>query len=145
VERLEPTWGSAEEASRAFLEALAENDFEKLRAMALGEEEFADVVWPELPSSRPNRNLPLDYAWRDLSQKSTSSLRRVAHRYGGRRFRLERVDFLGETTEYTTFAVHREARLTLIDEEGVQQRLRLFGSMIERGGRFKLFSFVNDD
>lgn len=145
VERLRPTWGSAEEAAEAFLEALAADDVERMRSGALTGEEFADVVWPELPSSRPNHNVPLDYAWRDLNQKSTNSLRRVARRYGGRRYRLERVEFLSETTDYITFAVHRDARLVLVDEEGVTRRLRLFGSMIERGGRWKLFSFVNDE
>lgn len=144
-ERLSPTWGSAEEAAQAFLDALAAGDPDRLRATALTREEFADVVWPELPSSRPNRNLPLDYAWRDLNQKSTNELSRTHHRYGGRRFALERVEFLGETTGYVTFDVHREARLLLTDEEGTLLRLRLFGSMIERGGRWKLFSFVIDD
>lgn len=144
-QRLSPTWGSAREAAEAFLDALAASDAERLRATALTREEFADVVWPELPSSRPDRNLPLDYAWRDLNQKSTNSLSRVYHRWGGRRFALERVEFLGETTEYVTFEVHREARLILTDEGGERLRLRLFGSMIERGGRWKLFSFVNDD
>jgi hypothetical protein len=41
--------------------------------------------------------------------------------------------------------VHRKARLILTGEQGERLRLRLFGSMIERGGRWKLFSFVNDD
>jgi len=145
VERLRPTWGSAEEAAEVFLEALAADDVERMRSTALSGEEFADVVWPELPSSRPNHNVPLDYAWRDLNQKSTNSLGRISRRYGGRRHRLERVEFLSETTDYITFAVHRDARLVLVDEEGVTRRLRLFGSMIERGGRWKLFSFVNDE
>jgi hypothetical protein len=145
VERLRPTWGSAEEAAEAFLDALAADDVERMRSAALSEQEFADVVWPELPSSRPNRNLPRDYAWRDLNQKSSNSLRRVSHRHGGKRYRLERVEFLDGTTEYLTFAVHREARLILTGEQGERLRLRLFGSMIERGGRWKLFSFVNDD
>jgi hypothetical protein len=134
-----------EEVAEAFLDALAASDPDRMRAMALSQDEFADVVWPELPSSRPNRNLPLDYAWRDLAQKSRNSLSRVYHRYGGTRYRLERVEFLGETTEYVTFRVHREARLVLTAEDGVLTRLRLFGSVIERGGRYKLFSFVNDD
>jgi hypothetical protein len=145
VELLKPTWGSATETAEAFLDALAADDFERMRATALSEREFSDVVWPELPSSRPDRNLPLDYAWRDLNQKSWGSLRRVAHRHGGKRYRLERVEFLGETTEYVTFAVHREARLLLTGEQGERLRLSLFGSMIERGGRWKLFSFVTDD
>jgi hypothetical protein len=145
VELLKPTWASAAETAEAFLDALAADDFERMRTTALSEREFSDVVWPELPSSRPDRNLPLDYAWRDLNQKSWGSLRRVSHRHGGKRYRLERVEFLGETTEYVTFAVHREARLLLIGEQGERLRLSLFGSMIERGGRWKLFSFVTDD
>lgn len=145
VQRLAPTWGSAEEAAEAFLDALAAEDPDRLRATALTEEEFADVVWPELPSSRPNRRLPLDYAWRDLNQKSTNELSRTFHRFAGRRLALERVEFLGETTEYVTFDVHRETRLVVTGEEGKRLRLQLFGSMIQRGSRWKLFSFVIDD
>ena len=52
--------------------------------------------------------------------------------------------FRGETTQYETYRVHREAVLDLVDEEGNELTLPLFGSILERGGEFKLFSFVVD-
>ena len=126
------------------LAALAAGDVGRLRALALDEREFRTAVWPGLPASRPERNVPFDYAWGDLRQKSGNALRRLVARHGGRRYRLAGVGFAGETTEYRTFRVHRETVLDLLDEEGAALRLALFGSILERGGEFKLFSFVVD-
>ena len=135
---------SPEALSEAVLAALAAGDAGRLRALALDEREFRTAVWPGLPASRPERNVPFDYAWGDLRQKSGNALRRLVARHGGRRYRLAGVGFAGETTEYRTFRVHRETVLDLLDEEGAALRLALFGSILEREGEFKLFSFVVD-
>ena len=45
---------------------------------------------------------------------------------------------------YRTYKVHRETVLDLLDEEGEEVRLALFGSILEREGEFKLFSYVVD-
>jgi hypothetical protein len=127
-----------------FLAALAAKDIEGLKELGVDEEEFRDVVWPELPSSRPDRNLTSDYVWRDLRQKSLSSLSRTVDHHGGRRYTLLEVLFRGETTAYETYNVHREAWLVVRDETGHRGRVQLFGSMIERHGDYKLFSFVTD-
>ena len=126
------------------LTALAAGDVDALRALPLDELEFRDAVWPDLPASRPERNVPFDYAWGDLDQKSNNALRRLVARYGGRRYQLAGVGFAGETTEYRTYKVHRETVLDLLDEEGEAVRLALFGSILEREGEFKLFSYVVD-
>ena len=141
---LRNTLPSPEALSEAVLAALAARDVDRLRALALDEREFRTAVWPELPASRPERNVPFDYAWGDLRQKSANALRRLVARRGGRRYRLTGVGFAGETTEYRTFRVHRETVLDLLDEEGEAMRLALFGSILEREGEFKLFSFVVD-
>ena len=126
------------------LTALADNDADTLRALALDEVEFRNAVWPDLPASRPERNVPFDYAWGDLHQKSNNAFRRLVARYGGRRYELVGVRFAGETTQYRSYKVHRETFLDLLDEEGEEVRLALFGSILERDGEFKLFSFVVD-
>ena len=43
-----------------------------------------------------------------------------------------------------SYKVHKEAHLVVKDEKGEQQEVRLFGSVLEMGGQFKLFSFVVD-
>ena len=135
---------SPEALSEAVLVALAADDIDRLRALALDEHEFRTAVWPDLPASRPERNVPFDYAWGDLRQKSNNALRRLVARYGGRRYQLAGIGFAGETTEYRTYRVHRETVLDLLDEEGEEVRLALFGSILEREGEFKLFSYVVD-
>ncbi|MGH9463124.1 MAG: hypothetical protein ACRD1X_18085 [Vicinamibacteria bacterium] len=141
---LENTFDSPEAVSRAVLSALEASDYEALRSYALNEEEFRRVVWPELPASRPGRNVPLSYAWGDLDQKSTNRLRGLVASRGGQPYELSQVGFEGETTRYETFKVHRDSILVIQSERGGVATLKLFGSMIERDGRYKLFSYNVD-
>jgi len=53
-------------------------------------------------------------------------------------------EFEGETTEYETFAVYRETILAVRNEQGQEFTDGLFGSILERDGQYKLFSFVVD-
>jgi hypothetical protein len=41
--------------------------------------------------------------------------------------------------------VQRESELTVKDPSGTERQIRVFGSMIEKGGRYKVFSYVVDD
>jgi hypothetical protein len=141
---LHHTFSSPEALSEAVLTALAAHDADGLASLALSEIEFRTAVWPDLPSSRPERGVPFDYAWGDLRQKSGNALRRLVARHGGRRYELVDVAFEGETTPYRTYRVHRETVLDLRNEDGEKMRLPLFGSMLEREGEFKLFSYVVD-
>ena len=133
-----------EEAVRRALERIAAGDREGLLAIALSEAEFREVVYPELPASRPERNTSADYVWRGLRQKSRNSLAFTLDRYTGAPLELVAVEFLGETTDYGSYRVHRKTALTVKRPDGSQAVVRLFGSMIERAGRYKIFSFVTD-
>ena len=141
---LHRTFESPEALAEAVLAALADGDNAVLEALPLSELEFRTVVWPELPSSLPERGLPFDYVWGDLHQKSTNSMRRLIDRHGGKRYALAGLTFAGETTAYETYRVHRETLLTVRDDAGNQHELALFGSILERDGDFKLFSYVVD-
>lgn len=138
------TFESPEAVAEAVLDALAADDGPRLLALVLSEIEFRSVVWPELPSSRPERGLPFEYAWGDLHQKSTNELRRLLARASGRRYELLDMTFDGESTPYETFTVHRDSRLRVRDPEGAERDVRLFGSVLQRGGEYKLFSYVVD-
>ncbi len=130
--------------ARAVVRGFAEKDLEALRELALTEAEFTDLVWPKLPASRPERNLPLDYVWKDLAGKSDANLRARLAGWEDRGFVLVSVTFTGEVTDYGTFKVHRDSQLELRDHNGQEQSGRLFGSMIEHRGRYKVFSYVVD-
>ena len=135
---------SSETLARAVLDALAANDAERLTALALTGQEFRNVVWPELPSSRPERGVPVSYAWDDLHQKSTNALRRLLERWGGRTYTLVAVAYDGETTVYDSFRVHRATRLTVRDETGQELEVHFYGSTFVQGDQHRVFSYVVD-
>ena len=132
-------------AATAVLQAVARRDVAALRALALTEQEFRDQIWPALPASRPERNLPFSYVWGDLHQKSEAALAATLARHGGHRYALAGVRFEGETTRYATYAVHRRTVLRVRDEGGSEAELRVFGSTLEKGDVWKVFSYVVGD
>ncbi len=141
---LSQTFDSPDALGRAILESLARNDIASLRAMALSESEFREHVWPELPVSRPERNVPFDYAWGQMKQRSDASLTETAGRYAGRQLRFVSARFTGETTAYRSFSVMRLSEIVATDADGRELLLRLYGSAMLKDGRYKLYSFVVD-
>lgn len=134
---------SAEAVAAAVLAALAGKDRAALESLALSEAEFRAHVWPELPSARADRNLPFSYVWGDLAQKSRNTLSGTLATHGGVRYELRRVSFAGQT-KYPSYIVHRETTLHVRDASGVERPLRVYGSMIELDGAWKVFSYVVD-
>ena len=136
---------SSRELAQAVLDAFARRDEAALRGLAISEQDFRDHLWPELPAARPERNLPFSYVWGELRQKSDHVLARTLATHERRPLTLVRVAYAGDTTQYVTYAVHRETVLVVRDPRGTEQHLRLYGSTIEKDGAFKVFSFVVAD
>ena len=126
------------------LAALARNERATLEQLALSESEFRDHVWPHLPASRPERNLPFSYVWGDLQQKSAASLARTLAHHRDPRYELVDVRFDGERTPYADVTVHRDA-VFVVRGPGGQEEIRVCGSFLEQGGRWKVFSYVVED
>ncbi len=141
---LSNTFESPEALAQAVLTRLASRDVAGLKALALSEQEFKDHVWPELDTSRPERNVPFDYAWGQMKQRSDGYLDGTVGRYGGQQLRFVRTKFTGETTKYESFSVMRESEIVAADETGRELVLQLFGSAMVKDGRYKLFSYVVD-
>lgn len=129
----------------AVLDALARRDATALRALALDESEFRAHVWPSLPSARPERNLPFSYVWGELRQKSDASLAETLTKRGGRRYQLVDVRFEGESTQYSGYVVHRGTVLRVRNDAGEEESIRVCGSLLEKDGVWKVFSYVVDD
>lgn len=142
---LSNTFDSPEAVARAVLSALAERNVDRLRALPLSEAEFRGHVWPELPTSRPERNVPLEYAWGQLKQQSDAFLQQTIARYAGKQLTFVSARFTGDTTQYASFSVMRESEIVATDETGRDLILRLYGSVMVKDGRYKVFSYVIDD
>ena len=135
---------SPEVLARAVLTAIERRDADALRALALNKEEFEQHVWPELPAARPERNLSVNFVWGDLNQKSSVTLRDTLAAQGGKKYEFRSIRFLRDDAP-DSYRVHRESELTVKDTDGTERQLRVFGSVIEKSGRYKVFSYVIDD
>jgi hypothetical protein len=129
---------------RAMTEALWTRNVRALEALAITESEFRNTIWPALPASRPEMGMPVDYLWNDASFKSRAGLAEVLREHGGRRWFVQQVLFDGGPTDYGAFRIHPRTRLVLADERGARHTARLFGSMIESAGGWKIYSYVVD-
>ena len=97
-----------------------------------------------MPVSRPERNVPFDYSWGQMKQRSDGSLQQTFARYAGTHLELVRTGFTGETTTYASFTVMRDSEVVASDEAGRARILRLYGSVLIKNGRYKLFTYVVD-
>ncbi|HSF18425.1 MAG TPA: hypothetical protein VLK65_23045 [Vicinamibacteria bacterium] len=141
---LSHTFETPEELGRAVVDGLVRGDAEALKELPLSKDEFRLFVWPGLPSSRPERGIPFEYAWGELAQKSRASIADTLSRYKGKELTFLAIRFAGDTTDHDTFKVHRDARVRVRREDGTEDWLDLFGSVMEWRGRYKLFSYVTD-
>lgn len=142
---LSDSYDSPEALARAALAAIERRDVPSLQHLALDKDEFERHVWSELPAARPERNLTVNYVWGDLHQKSNATMHRTLAAHGGKKYELVDIRFLGDTTAYKSYRVQRETALTVKDAGGAERQVRLFGSVIEKGGRYKIFSYVIAD
>lgn len=142
---LADTQASPEALMREVLQAVERRDRSRLEALAISEAEFRDHVWEYLPASRPERNLPMSYVWGDLHQKSVGHLSRVLGESGGRHWELVSVRFEGQPRSYGPFVIHGAPKVRARTPGGEEQELTVCGSLLEQGGRWKVFSFVVDD
>ena len=135
---------SPEALGRAVLERLAARDTEGLRQLMLTREEFEAHVWPHLPASRPETNMPMSFVWNRLQQQSQGHLARVVARHGGQPMILVSIATSGESSEYGAVRVDRESTLTVRTAAGEVEEVKLFGSIVRQGSRYKVFSYVAD-
>jgi hypothetical protein len=138
--RFEHTFDSPLALATAVLAAAEARDRAALERLALSESEFRDEVYPEMPAWG---RIPLAYVWGDLRQKSQNQVARLLATLGGQSLVVEDVVFDGGATAYRTFVVHRKPRLVIRERStGAKREMAVFGSVIEYGGRYRLFSYV---
>lgn len=138
-----PAYDSKDAAVEAFLRGLAARDRTTLAGLAVSKNEFLKYIWPALPASRPDVGMPADRAWADQAQRNAAYLSETLAGHGGREYRLLAVTFAGGTTDYGAYQIHRETTLDVRGPNG-PATVRLFGSLVESGGRWKIYSFVVD-
>jgi hypothetical protein len=133
---------SPEALARLFLDDLARDDVEAMKRLRVSKEEFCAYVFPELPASR-TPIVTCDWVWDQATLKCMAEMAHVLKGHRGRRYELVSLRFAA-TEQYASYRVLKSPVVTVRDETGATAEVRLFGSMLELDGQYKLFSFVVD-
>jgi hypothetical protein len=128
---------------RGFLHALETRDTAALRGLVISRDEFAWLYYPTSPQGLPPYSLNPDLMWFMLVQQGNRGSSRAFRDLGGRRldlagYRCAEKLHEGANTLWGNCLVRwwQGARADTMSA-------RLFGPILERGGRYKFLSYAN--
>lgn len=133
---------SRNELIEAFVRAVEVKDTAALRGLTLTWEEFAYFYYPSTPASMPPYGLGPDVMWYLITENSNKGLGVILEKLGGKRIPIQRRSCDPAKPEGEN-RVYYPCQFVLRGPSGDTVSARLFGPIVERGGRFKLLSLTN--
>jgi hypothetical protein len=134
---------SRDELIARFAAAVEDSSTEALSAITVSAAEFAHLYFPTSIYARAPYAQPPAVNWLLLEQNSLKGRARLLRYYGGRPLAVEGHDCIGEPTIEGANRIHGQCTLRIRGSDGQLENVRLFGSILERDGRFKLMSLAN--
>jgi hypothetical protein len=129
---------------KRFIKAVVAGDSLDLRAMQVSIAEFAYLVYPDSPNTKPPYTQDPALVWRTIQNPSESGFIRLVRRAGGVPVTLERYSCDPAPTTQGANRFWTNCELRLRGEKGDVSPHRFFGNIIERGGMFKFMSYKNE-
>lgn len=134
---------SADELIARFATAVTTRDSVALRALGISPREFIDLVYPSSPYIRqPYRQAP-GLLWSQIQLPSGTGFGRVLERLGSRPLRVAAVRCRGKAERQGENLLHANCTVRFASGDDPLREGRLFGTILERRGRFKFVSFAN--
>ncbi len=127
-----------------FMTAVATADSSALRDMVLSAREFADLVYPEGPNAKPPYKEDPALIWRTIENPSQSGFIRLIRRSGEIPTKLFDYTCAGKTETQGKNTFISGCIVRVIDTKGETTSHRYFGSIIERGDKYKIVSYRNE-
>lgn len=128
-----------------FVAALSSRDKATLGRLTLSRAEFAWLYFPITPNAARDNGLPPTLMWDQITLASEKGIGRALDRIGGRgALTLERLDCPKPPVTQGPATLHEDCTLVLRNADGAEYKGRLFGPILEYGGRFKFIGYTND-
>jgi hypothetical protein len=127
-----------------FVKAITVQDSVELRSMLLDAREFVDLVYPESPSTKPPYRQSPGLVWRSIQAPSEMGFRRLMRRASGLQVTLASYRCNVTPLRQGKNVLWSGCHLELVNARGVKETHRLFGTIIEREGRYKFVSYKNE-
>lgn len=134
---------SIEELVDRFVTAVRDSSTARLVAITLSEAEFAYLYFPTSIYARSPYAQPPAVNWLLMEQNSLKGRDRLLREYGGRSIAVEGYDCVVQPLVEGSNRIHERCTLRLNIAGGSVANVRLFGSILERDGKFKLMSLAN--
>jgi len=134
---------SRRELVKQFVRALEQHDTTALRRLVVDRAEFGYLVYPTSPNAAPPYRQSPDLVWLSRSASTDKAVSRLFDRFGGKPLGYagfacpDSTDRQGANTLWSACVVNR------VGSAGDTTRLRMFGAIVGREGRFKFLSLTN--
>ena len=126
-----------------YLDAVRYADTAAMHALRVTRNEHNQLMWPHFPIARPELNWSVDFAWDNLERRSRRDALRIALDYGEKPWQLLGIACSKGVDDYGPFRIHGDCWLD-VRLDGPTVRLKMFGSVVEMHGRYKIVGILAD-
>ena len=135
--------GSRTELVERFVRDLAASDTIDLKRASISAREFADLIYPSSPNTHPPYRQSPAFVWMQISGQSSSGLSRAIQRRAPQQFTYVSHECAPRSEVQGANRLWLQCTVRLVSPAGEMTSQRLFGTIVERQGRFKFLSFAN--
>ncbi|HCT56035.1 MAG TPA: hypothetical protein DGD08_02355 [Gemmatimonas aurantiaca] len=143
VDSLQQASPSLEALVARLARAVSTNDTTDLNAMVLNRQEFAYLYYPDSPMSKPPYEAPPELLWGQILASSDKGARQLVNRLGGSTITVSKLRCPAAADTVGHNLVHARCEVQFSAPGKPMLEGNLFGSVIERDGRFKFMGFAN--
>ena len=126
-----------------FVEALERNDTTALTRLVVSQAEFGHLIYPTSPNAAPPYRQSPALVWLSRSASTDKAMTRLLGRFGGKPLGYAGYECTGSADRQSKNTVWAGCVVKRVASTGDTTRIRLFGAIVERGGRFKFLSLSN--
>ena len=119
--------------------ALHRGERDSLFDLCITDAEFRDILWREFPQSRPATGVQWEDAWRILYARLHAGVLHSLRDHGLHAYELVSVK-ADSVANYRNFTLHSQVHVVVRDDMGQTQDWRWLRAVVERKGRFKIYS-----
>jgi len=134
---------SRAELVERFVRDLSAGDTTDLKRAALSPREFVDLIYPTSPNTHPPYRQSPSFVWMQISGQSASGLTRAIQRRAPQRLTYAGHECDPKAEVQGPNRLWFKCNVRLVSPAGDTTTQRLFGTIVERGGRFKFISYSN--
>jgi hypothetical protein len=134
---------SREKLVSRFVRDLAAADTIDLKRAVISPREFVDLLYPTSPNRRPPYRQSPAFVWMQVAGQSASGLARVVRRRAPQQLAYAGHDCDPKPEVQGKNRLWVRCSVRLVSPAGDTTTQRLFGTIVERAGRFKFVSYAN--